>query len=160
MSRIIILAAAFCSFTGAAAQGTNTEHARKTLEIYERIIEVESSKNLGNVPEVANYLANELIAAGFPKEDIEVLPVDGTAALIARDRLAARAASLAHLAAARDRASSIQYLFIYSQLSRISKADVPVPLVIFGVRSTRITLFAIGRHQGLWDIRITGIPYE
>ena len=38
------------------AQDVNSEHARKTLEIYERIIEVETSKGLGNVPEVANYL--------------------------------------------------------------------------------------------------------
>ncbi|MGI9263134.1 MAG: M20/M25/M40 family metallo-hydrolase, partial [Woeseiaceae bacterium] len=43
-----------------AAQDRNSEHAQKTLEIYTRIIGVESSKNLGNVPEVANYLASEL----------------------------------------------------------------------------------------------------
>jgi acetylornithine deacetylase/succinyl-diaminopimelate desuccinylase-like protein len=81
----MILAALLSSST-IAAQVTNSEHARKTLEIYERIIEVETAKNLGNVPEVANYLADELIAAGFPQEDVEVLPVDNTAALIARYR--------------------------------------------------------------------------
>jgi len=69
-----------------AAPETNSEHAQKTLEIYTHIIGVETSKNLGNVPEVANYLAAELIAAGFPKEDVEVLPVGETAALIARYR--------------------------------------------------------------------------
>ncbi len=70
----------------ASAQDTNSEHAKKTLEIYTRIIEVETAKNLGNVPEVANYLASELVAAGFPREDVEVLPNGETASLIARYR--------------------------------------------------------------------------
>ena len=68
------------------AQEVNSEHARKTLEIYERIIEVETSKGLGNVPEVANYLADELKAAGFPAADVEVIPIGEMAALVARYR--------------------------------------------------------------------------
>ena len=63
-----------------------SEHAKKTLEIYTRIVEVESSKNLGNVPEIANYLAGELLAAGFPEEDVEVVPLGETASLIAKYR--------------------------------------------------------------------------
>ena len=84
----IILALASLTLISAlvAAQDRNSEHAKKTLEIYTRIIEVETAKNLGNVPEVANYLAGELIAAGLPSEDVEVLPVGETAALIARYR--------------------------------------------------------------------------
>lgn len=70
----------------AAAADPDSDHARKTLEIYERIIEVETSKHLGNVPEVANYLADELIAAGLPAEDVEVILVEDTAALVARYR--------------------------------------------------------------------------
>ena len=70
----------------ASAQDNNSEHARKTLEIYTRIIEVETAKNLGNVPEVANYLADELVAAGLPRADVEVLPNGETASLIARYR--------------------------------------------------------------------------
>jgi len=61
-------------------------HAKKTLEIYTRIVGVESSKNLGNVPEVANYLASELIAAGFDEEDVEVVPLGETASLVATYR--------------------------------------------------------------------------
>ena len=68
------------------AQEANSEHARKTLEIYTRIIEVETAKNLGNVPEVANYLADELVAAGLPPDDVEVLSIGETAALVARYR--------------------------------------------------------------------------
>jgi len=74
------------SSAAVAVQDVNSAHAQKTLEIYKHIISVESSKNLGNVPKVANYLADELIAAGLPKEDVEVVPVGETAALIARYR--------------------------------------------------------------------------
>jgi len=83
---IALLTAGLLSATALAEQAHNSEHAKKTLEIYTRIIGVESSKNLGNVPEIANYLASELIAAGFPEEDVEVVPLGETASLIARYR--------------------------------------------------------------------------
>jgi acetylornithine deacetylase/succinyl-diaminopimelate desuccinylase-like protein len=63
-----------------------SEHALKTFEIYKTIIEVDTSKTKGNTPKVARYLADELIAAGFPEEDIEILRKDDLAALIARYR--------------------------------------------------------------------------
>jgi acetylornithine deacetylase/succinyl-diaminopimelate desuccinylase-like protein len=85
-TRLIVTAALLCVATAAFAQDRNSAHARKTLEIYKRIVEVETAKNLGNVPEVANYLASELIGAGLPREDVEVLPVGETAVLIARYR--------------------------------------------------------------------------
>jgi carboxypeptidase PM20D1 len=68
------------------AQDMNSAHARKTLEIYTQILSIESDKNLGKVPELANYLAQQLRDAGFPAADIEVVPVANTAALIARYR--------------------------------------------------------------------------
>ena len=86
MTKFVRLLILFLSPALALAQDVNSEHARKTLEIYERIIEVETSKGLGNVPEVANYLADELRAAGFPAGDIEVIPIGETAALVARYR--------------------------------------------------------------------------
>ena len=87
MKKIITLLAAMLLSSGAiATQDTLSEHAQKTLEIYTRIIGVESSKNLGNVPKVANYLADELLAAGFPEEDVEIVPLGETASLIARYR--------------------------------------------------------------------------
>jgi len=87
MKRIImLLAAGLLSSNVTAAQDIESEHAKKTLEIFTRIIGVETSKNLGNVPEVANYLAGELRAAGFPAEDVEVVPLGETASLIARYR--------------------------------------------------------------------------
>jgi len=87
MKRIImLLATGLLSSNVIAVQDINSEHAKKTLEIFTRIIAVETSKNLGNVPEVANYLAGELRAAGFPAEDVEVVPLGETASLIARYR--------------------------------------------------------------------------
>jgi carboxypeptidase PM20D1 len=87
MKRIIVMLAACLLSSGTqAVEQEASEHARKTLEIYTRIIGVETSKNLGNVPEVANYLASELLAAGFAEEDVEVVPLGETASLIARYR--------------------------------------------------------------------------
>ncbi len=63
-----------------------SEHATKTYDIYKHIIEIETAKDLGNVPEMAEYLAAQLIDGGLPASDIEILPVDDTAALIARYR--------------------------------------------------------------------------
>lgn len=63
-----------------------SEHAQKTLEIYRTIVEVDTSKTMGNTPRVANYLAGELLQAGFPAEDIEVPMTGDFASLIARYR--------------------------------------------------------------------------
>jgi carboxypeptidase PM20D1 len=62
------------------------DHASKTLNIYRTIVGVDTSKTTGNTPGVAQYLADELQAAGFPPADVEVIPVDNTAALVARYR--------------------------------------------------------------------------
>jgi len=87
MKKLIMLLVAVLFSSGAMAeQDIYSEHAQKTLEIFTRIISVETSKNLGNVPEVANYLADELLAAGFPEEDVEVVPLGDTASLIAKYR--------------------------------------------------------------------------
>ena len=83
---ITLLVIGFLSSNLLAAQNESSEHATKTLEIFTHIIGVETSKNLGNVPKVANYLATELIAAGFPEEDVEVVPLGETASLIAKYR--------------------------------------------------------------------------
>ena len=81
----IFTAVMLCS-PAVQAQNISSEHARKTLEIYTRIIGMETSKGLGNVPEMANYLADELRAAGFVDQDVEVVPLGETASLIAKYR--------------------------------------------------------------------------
>ena len=64
----------------------NSPHAAKTLEIYRHIVEVDTSKNRNNTVAVARYLAEELIAAGFPQADVEVFQVGDFGSLIARYR--------------------------------------------------------------------------
>jgi acetylornithine deacetylase/succinyl-diaminopimelate desuccinylase-like protein len=83
----VLLLALLLSFSPYVISSENdSEHAQKTLEIYQTIIEVDTSKTTGNTPQVARYLAGELIAAGLPSEDVEVVLMDDTAALIARYR--------------------------------------------------------------------------
>jgi acetylornithine deacetylase/succinyl-diaminopimelate desuccinylase-like protein len=72
--------------TPAVAADVDSAHAKKTLEIFTRIIGIESVKNSPGVREVADYLAGELIDAGFAEEDVEVVPVGQIAALIVRYR--------------------------------------------------------------------------
>jgi len=68
------------------AANESSEHAQKTLDIYRHIIGIESVKNSENVKRVASFLADELLAAGFPADDVEVLPVGDAAALVATYR--------------------------------------------------------------------------
>ncbi len=70
----------------ASAEDRTSEHARKTFEIYKTIIEIDTSKLRGNTPRMAGYLADQLVAAGFPSDDVEVVPKDDFASLIARYR--------------------------------------------------------------------------
>jgi acetylornithine deacetylase/succinyl-diaminopimelate desuccinylase-like protein len=55
-------------------------------EIFAHIVAIESSIGKGNVPQVANYLAERFQAGGFPAADIHVLPLGETASLVVRYR--------------------------------------------------------------------------
>jgi len=69
-----------------AAEPIRSDHAQKTLEIYRSIIEVDTSKTKNNTQKVARYLADELIAAGLPADDVKLINKDKFGALIARYR--------------------------------------------------------------------------
>jgi len=62
----------------------------KSREIFAKVISIPTSLGNRKVPELANYLAGEFKAAGFPAEDVTVvpfkLPADETAALVVRYR--------------------------------------------------------------------------
>jgi acetylornithine deacetylase/succinyl-diaminopimelate desuccinylase-like protein len=62
----------------------------KAREIFARVVSMPTSLGLGKVPEMAEYLAGEFRAAGFPAGDVTVLPfklpADQTAALVVRYR--------------------------------------------------------------------------
>ena len=86
MVRNIVIFFVLLIATTGAAQDRASEHAKKTFEIYKTIIEVDTSKHRGNTLKVAQYLADELIAAGLPAADVEVIRKDSFGALIARYR--------------------------------------------------------------------------
>lgn len=90
MARLLIsLLLALGQLISAQASAQNDiqdEHAQKTLEIYRTILEVDTSKTKGNTLRVAQYLADELIAAGFAEEDVRVIPKDDFGLLIATYR--------------------------------------------------------------------------
>lgn len=81
---VIVIALLLCRTAPAADR--ESEHARKALEIFTRVIAMETSKNHGKVPGMASYLAEELVGAGFSTEDVEVIPLGETAALVATYR--------------------------------------------------------------------------
>ena len=54
--------------------------------ILDKIISIPSSAGLGQVPAVAQYLADRFRAGGFPEDDIHILRSGETAALVVRYR--------------------------------------------------------------------------
>ncbi|GAB3271531.1 M20/M25/M40 family metallo-hydrolase [Parahaliea aestuarii] len=89
MKRITcLLGALLLPLSGHSAEPLLSEHASRTLDIYRTLVETDTSKEKGNTLPVANYLAAQLREAGFPAEDVEVLPKGDFAALVARYRAA------------------------------------------------------------------------
>ncbi|MDN4502824.1 M20/M25/M40 family metallo-hydrolase [Alteromonadaceae bacterium BrNp21-10] len=69
-----------------AIENKDSEHALKTLEIYRTIIGIPTVEGRGNVPKMAAYLADQYYAAGFTKDDVNIIPVGETVALTLRYR--------------------------------------------------------------------------
>lgn len=66
-------------------------HERQALEIFRTIVEVRSAEGHGLVPQVAEYLADQLRGGGFPDADVHILPFskpngEESAGLVARYR--------------------------------------------------------------------------
>jgi carboxypeptidase PM20D1 len=72
------------TFSVFCAPEVDSVHGKKALEIYRTVIAIPTVAGRGNVPQMANYLAGEFIAAGFAPQDVQVLPKGETAALIVR----------------------------------------------------------------------------
>jgi acetylornithine deacetylase/succinyl-diaminopimelate desuccinylase-like protein len=62
------------------------DNAAKALEIYRNIISINTAYGYGNVPQMAEYLAGQLKTAGFTAEDIRILPLEDTAAMVVHYR--------------------------------------------------------------------------
>ena len=80
--------------TVSAADAPRSAADQKAREIYAKIISIPSQLGNGQVPAVAEYLAGEFRAAGFPAADVHVLPFKGegdqTASLVVRYRSGAK----------------------------------------------------------------------
>lgn len=95
MRRFVLAIALLLAPAALVAQDSSADYTqpyqKKALEIYRTIVGYRSAEGNGQVPAIANYLADQFRQAGFPDEDIHVLPfpADGTpetAELIVRYR--------------------------------------------------------------------------
>ncbi len=78
--------AAVLSGVALAEDSASEADQAKALEIYRSIIGMRTAAGQGKVPEMAAFLARELKAAGFPDEDIHILPSGEAASLVVRYR--------------------------------------------------------------------------
>src|SRR5919108_2723163 len=94
-SCLLLLGLIVGATAGAAANNDKASQKRgpfddKAREIFARVICIPTSLGMRKVPEMAEYLAGEFRAAGFPAEDVVVvpfkMPADETAALVVRYR--------------------------------------------------------------------------
>ncbi len=87
---IVMACALFSTVAGAAAPGERTPEELRARELYARVIAMPTSKGNDQVPAMAEFLAAEFRAAGFPAADITVVPFQGvgdkTASLVVRYR--------------------------------------------------------------------------
>ena len=83
MGSMVVLACGLAATAHAAAPDNVRADARAILD---KIISIPSSAGLGQVPAVAMYLADRFRAAGFPEDDIHILPSGETASLVVRYR--------------------------------------------------------------------------
>ncbi len=79
-------ALAFGAGTSMAQAETTTQVLPQTMQMLRHAIGVPTVQGQGQVPKFAAYLADQLKAAGFAAEDVQIIPVGETAALVARYR--------------------------------------------------------------------------
>jgi acetylornithine deacetylase/succinyl-diaminopimelate desuccinylase-like protein len=72
--------------TGPAQAAAPANVRADARAIFEKIVSIPTSEGLGKVPEMAQYLADRFLAAGFPAADIHILPSGETASLVVRYR--------------------------------------------------------------------------
>jgi acetylornithine deacetylase/succinyl-diaminopimelate desuccinylase-like protein len=79
-------AIAALAFSTAAAQQPSEAQRTQAREILRRTVEMDTSVEGRRTPEMANYLAEQFRAGGFPAADVQVIPYEQTAALVVRYR--------------------------------------------------------------------------
>ena len=81
----VALATAAVAAPPASAEAPAAVRAQ-AREIFEKLIAYKTSEGLGQVPAMAQFLAAQFRAGGFPADDIHIVPVGETAALVVRYR--------------------------------------------------------------------------
>jgi acetylornithine deacetylase/succinyl-diaminopimelate desuccinylase-like protein len=75
---LLATAVASCESASAVAQTASSEfdqsYQERALEIYRTVIGMRTAEGRGMVPTMAEYLAEQFRAAGFPEDDIHILP--------------------------------------------------------------------------------------
>ena len=78
MIRLIAVLAAFVFVVPAWAQHASADYQedyhRQALSIFGDVIAMRTAAGHGQVPAMADYLAREFLEAGFPQEDVHVIP--------------------------------------------------------------------------------------
>jgi acetylornithine deacetylase/succinyl-diaminopimelate desuccinylase-like protein len=80
----VVLAAALLALVAHAE--APAEVRAQAREIFQSLIGFKTSEGFGQVPVMAEYLAGKFRAAGFPAEDIHIVPLGETAGLVVRYR--------------------------------------------------------------------------
>jgi acetylornithine deacetylase/succinyl-diaminopimelate desuccinylase-like protein len=86
LTRLFALLLALISAQTPASEIASDADRAQARDIYARIIGFRTSEGLGQVPAMANYLADQFRGAGFPASDVHVLPLGETASLVVRYR--------------------------------------------------------------------------
>lgn len=88
LSVAALAVAGLSAFAQQAVSGPvpSAEERTRAVAIYKTIVEMDTSVEGLKVPEMAAYLAGVFKDAGFPAEDIHIVPFDKTAALVVRYR--------------------------------------------------------------------------
>jgi len=88
MIRKLFISAAMASttFSPSFAVDKNMPFGDVALDIYRTAVEMPTVEGHGQVPALANYLADKFRKGGFAEKDIHVLPLGDTAALVVRYR--------------------------------------------------------------------------
>jgi acetylornithine deacetylase/succinyl-diaminopimelate desuccinylase-like protein len=98
MSLAVLAAALACN---PARADTPVALRAEAREMFRDVIAIKSEAGRGQVPVLAKYLADRFLAAGFPAEDVTIVPVEDTAVLVVRYRGSGRGgrpiALLAHM---------------------------------------------------------------
>src|SRR5574337_815496 len=76
----------FCTGIGLAHAGNSADALPETMAMLKHAISIHTVEGQHQVPVLAAYLADQLKAGGFAADDVQIIPVGETAALVARYR--------------------------------------------------------------------------